>query len=229
ASAGAEDDVRGAVGYPNGHELVAVDEVDRYEPGVVDVAVLRDRGALHEAALGGEHEAAAQVEALDGEHGLDDLVVDQLREHVPDVPAASVAVELRQVVDLLAVDPPAVREEQQEVVRAAHEQHRVEVVVLGALAGHPAPAAALGPVGGDGRALDVALARERDDHLLLGDQVVLVEVLGEVDDLRAALVAEALLDLEELAADDPPQLALLGEDQLEPRDLLLELAVLLVD
>src|SRR5690606_12489748 len=189
-AARAEDDVGLAVRLADRHQLVAVYQVDGHEAGVVDVPVLPDGRALDEPAPGGEHEVAAAVEALDGQDRLHELVLDELRQHVPDVAAARVPVELGQVVDLLAVDASAVGEEQQEDVGAAHEQHRVEVVVLGALAGHATAAAALRPVGGHGRALDVALARERDDHLLLGDEVGLVEVVEALDDLRAALVGE---------------------------------------
>ena len=63
---------------------------------------------------------------------------------------------VRQVVDLRAVDLAAVGEEEQVVVRRAHEEVLDVVLVLHAHAGHADAAAALLPVGGERERLDVA-------------------------------------------------------------------------
>src|SRR5690606_34873854 len=229
ALAGAEHHVGAAVGDAHRHQLVAVDEVDGHQAGDGDVDVVADEGALDEAVAGGEDEVAVAVEAVDRQHRLHVLVLGHVRQHVADVLAARVALDLLQVVDLLAVDAPAVGEEQQVVVGAAHQQLGVEVVVLDALVLGAAPAARLAAVAGERRALDVAAVGERDDHLLLGDQVVLGDVVVQVGDGGAARVVERLLLGDELGADHALELLVLGEDQLEARDLLLQLAVLLLD
>ena len=82
----------------------------------------------------------------------------------------------------------------------------------------PLPAAPLRAVERQGRALDVAAARHGDDHVLFDDQVLDVDVGGLGDDLRAALVAELLLDLRELADDDVEHELLGAEDLLQLRD-----------
>ena len=72
-------------------------------------------------------------------------------------------------------------------------------------------AAALLAVGGERQRLDVARVRDRDDHLLVGDQVLDVEVVLGRRDLRAALVAVALGDLEQLLLDQREDLVLVAE------------------
>src|SRR5690606_14943917 len=227
-AAGAKDDVRLAVGDADGHQFVVVEQVDGHQPGGVDVAVLADGGALDETVARREHEEPVGVEALQRQHRLDVLVLDQ-RQDVADVVAPGGALEFRQVEDALAVDAAAVAEEQQVVVGAADQQHRVDVVVLALLGRHPATAAGLTAIAGQRGALDVPLARDRHYHRLLGDEVLLVEVLLHVDDLRAPGVTELLADDLELVADDAPQFRVGAEDELEARDLFLQLAVLLVD
>ena len=84
---------------------------------------------------------------------------------------------------------------------------------------------------GDGQPLDVAGARDRDDHVLLGDQVLELELLLGGDDLGAAVVAAAvdLLDLEQLLADDAVDLRLVAEDVAQLGDPLLQVGVLVLD
>ncbi len=82
----------------------------------------------------------------------------------------------------------------------------------------------------DARALDVPAARDRDHHLLLGDEVLHAHVAVEAEhDLRAPVVAVLVGDLLQLGADD---LALHGgrrQDVLVLGDALLELGRLVLD
>ena len=77
-------------------------------------------------------------------------------------------------------------------MRGAHEQVLDEVAFLHFHPGHAAPAALLLAVGGQRQGLDVAALGDRYHHLLVGDQVLDVDLVLGVGDLRAALVAEAL-------------------------------------
>ena len=92
-------------------------------------------------------------------------------------------------------------------MRRGHEQVLDVVVVLRVHAGHADAAAMLLTVGGERQRLDVAGVRDRDHHLLIGDQVLDVDLaLGE-GDLGATLVAVLLGDLGELFLDQAVDLA----------------------
>ena len=101
----------------------------------------------------------------------------------------------RHLVHLEPVELAAVGEAQQVVVRVRDEQALDEIVLLHRGRGLAAAAAALRAVLGERLRLDVAAVRERDHHVLRRDQVLDRDVLGDGDDLAAALVAELLLQL----------------------------------
>ena len=97
-----------------------------------------------------EDEVLLSVEVARGQHRLHPLAVAQ-RQDVAQVAALRrPRVGRRQVVDLLAVDLAAVGEEQEVVVRRAHEEVLDEVVVLHVHADDPHAAAALLAVGVSG-------------------------------------------------------------------------------
>ena len=210
-------------------ELVVLADVDRDDPVGLDRRVVeRELGLLDDAVAGPERQVRRLGEVARREHGLDALVLAQ-RQHVAEVAALRRAAGLRQVVDLRAVDLAAVREEQQVVVRRAHEEVLDVVVVLEVHAGDADPAAALLAVGRERQRLDVAGVRDRDDHLLVGDQVLDVEVvLGRRDD-RAPLVAVALRDLEQLLLDQAEDLLLVAEQLAQLADPLDLVGVLALD
>src|SRR4029453_15346907 len=86
-------------------------------------------------------------------------------------------------------------------------------------------------IGRHGKALDVAEARDRDDHVLLGDQVFELEIPLGGHDLGAAVVAArvGVLDLEQLLADQTVDLGLPAENRPELADALLQVGVLVLD
>ena len=99
-----------------------------------------------------------------------------------------------------------------------HEEVLDEVLFLRRRADAALAAAPLRAVERQGRALDVAAAGHGDDHVLLDDQVLDVDVRGLGHDLRAPLVAELLLDRPELLHDDLEDELLGAEDLAELRD-----------
>ena len=121
---------------------------------------------------------------------------------------------------LLAIDLTLVGEEEHVVMRRGDEELLDEVVFLELYAAHALAAALLLAVGGHGQALDVAAARDRDDHVLVGDEVLDVEVTRLVGDLGTTLVGIAALDLEHLVADDLLDEALVTQDALVIGNLL---------
>ena len=103
------------------------------------------------------------------------------------------------------------------------------VVVLHVHPGDALAPAVLHPVGGQRQRLDVAGLRDRDDHLLVGDQVLDVHVVFGVGDLRAPVVAVGLADLEQLLADEGHDARLVAEDLPQLADPLDEVGVVALD
>ena len=86
---------------------------------------------------------------------------------------------------------------------AGDEEVLDRVLFFGLGAGEPLAAAVLGPVGRGRRPLDVAVAADRDDHRLFGDQVFQVDVAELfAADLGAARLGVLALQLVEVLADD---------------------------
>ncbi len=111
------------------------------------------------------------------------------REQIDDRAALGLARAERQLVHLQPVDLPARREEEDVVVRRGHEQVLDVVLVLQV---HPHHADATPPllaVRRDRETLDVAGAGDRDHHVLLGDQVLELELALGGHDLGPAIVA----------------------------------------
>ena len=105
------------------------------------------------------------------------------------------------------------------------------VAVLEIHAHHADAAPALLAIGRHGEALDVARESDRDDHVLLGDHVLELELVLGCDDLGAAVVAARidLLQLEQLLADQAVDPYLVREDRPQLRDSLLQIRVLVLD
>ena len=91
----------------------------------------------------------------------------------------------------------------------------------------PDAAAPLGAVGGERERLDVARVRDRDDHLLVGDQVLDVDVVLGRRDLRPPLVAVAVGDLLQLGLDQLEHHVLVAEQLAQLADPLHLVRVLL--
>ena len=143
--------------------------------------------------------------------------------------ALAVAAGIRQLVGLGAVDPAEVGEEEQPVVRRGREEVVDHVLAAQRRAAHALAAAPLRAVGVDPGALGVAAAGDRDDDVLLGDEVLHRHVAVERHDLGAPLVAVLLDDLGELLGDDVALATRLGEDVGEVDDHRLELVVVVDD
>ena len=123
-------------------------------------------------------------------------------QQVDDRLAARGPAALRNLVDLEPVDLSPVGEDKDVGMGRGDEEPLDEILLLGAHAGFPFAAAALGPVEGDGVALDVAAVGDGDHHVLFDDQVLEGEIARLVDDFGAAGVGVALLDLEQFLLDD---------------------------
>ena len=104
-----------------------------------------------------------------------------------------------------------------------------QILLLGLHPRAPAPAAILYAIGLERQTLDIVLARDGNHHVFLSNEILNVELLGTVDDLGAALFAEALGDLIDLVLDDLHLPVLAGEDALEVFDRRGQFFVLVFD
>ena len=133
-------------------------------------------------------------------------------------------------VHLGAEDAAAVGEEERPVVRVGHEEVRHGVLLDGAGADDALAAARLAPVGDERLALDVAAPRDGDDDVLVGDEVLVGELLvGAALDARAAVLAVPDVQLAQLVADDLEHALGVGEDVLQLGDALDDGHVLVLD
>ena len=228
AAVGGDEDLLVARGLQDGDQLVALLKRQRADAACADVF---QRGLLHaldRAVARDEDEVAAHVDAAAADHRADLFIGLDLQD-VDDVRAAGVAPGLRDLVALLDIDPSAVGEEQDVVVGRGGKDRLGIVLVLGGHGSDAAAAAALGAVFADGQALDIAAVGQRVDALLLLDEILDIDLVLDVLDLGAALVAVLVADRDQLLLEHLADHLRRGEQLFIIRDLLLELLILLLE
>src|SRR5215831_19150815 len=206
-----------AVRAPGGHHPIVVVEADGLDAAGARVRVRLELGLLHRALLGREEDVAAGGE-IAHRHARRDLLAVAEGQEVHHRLALGLAPALGDLVHLEPVDLAAIREEEQVRMGGGDEEIGDDVLFLRLHAGHALAAAALAPIGLDVGALDVAGARDRDHHLLVGQQVLDRQLGGLGQDLGAPHVAVLVLDRQELGPDDRHQLGVGGQDALELLD-----------
>ena len=100
-----------------------------------------------------------------------------------------------------------------------HEDLGDEILFPGAHAGASLAAAALGAVGLQRHALDIAVVADRHHHVLALDQVLDIDLGLGLDQFRAARCGELFLDLQNLVPEHPAQLFPRCQDAEELADL----------
>ena len=220
---GGNQDVGAAVGLDDGHQLIALAQIDGPDAAGPDVPQLLHRHALA-GALAGDHGELQAVDTLaavtEMEHGLHPLVgLDLDAVHQGDAFRRLAA--LGNLIALLAVHLAGVGEEQQIIVGGGGEHVHDAVLVPGgdALLAHAA--LALGGVLADGGTLDVAVAGEGVDTLLLLDEVLNVDLILHVLDLRLAVVAVLVGNGLELLFQNLTHQAVVGQHTAEIGDFFL--------
>ena len=129
-----------------------------------------------------------------GSHGLAGLK----GQDVHDICTLGGSARLGDLISLFAVDLAEAREEEDIIVRRCGEDALGEVLFLERLAGHAAAAALLGAIGRGRDALDIARVGEGKDALLFFNEVFNVDLVLDVLNFGAALVAVFVADGDEL-------------------------------
>ena len=232
AGGGGHDDLVARLHAADAQQAVAVLDVDGDDAVAARTVVSGHGRLLHHAARRREHEVLVLGELAAGDDGRDLLALLK-RKQVDDRGAAGLAGAHGQLMHLEAVHLAARREEQH-IFMGAGDEHLVDdVVFLEAHAGDALAAALLGAVGGHRDTLHVAGVSDGHNHVLIGDEVLDVEVLLGVGDLGAALVAKLAGDLAHLLLDHAEDLLLVrkqilvvGDGAAQAVELLLDLVAL---
>src|SRR5215217_5738693 len=214
-------------GVADGDQLVVIGEVDGDDPiAFQGRVVLQELRLLDDAVPGSKQQVLRLVELL-GRQDRGDVLALRERQQVGDVTALRRPSHPRKLVDLEAIHFALVGEEEHVVV-GRRDEEVIDVIALFQL--HPGdahPAATLLAERVDGDALEVAAVGDGDNHLLLGDEVLDLEVhalLGR--DRRPALVGVGRPDLAQLLLHYAVNLRLVGQHAFEVLDLLLQVLVL---
>ena len=148
---------------------------------------------------------------------------------VDDVCALGSLAALGDLIALLAVHLAGIGEEEDIVVGRGgeHVDHRVLVAGGDALLAHAA--LTLRGVLARARALDVAVAGQGEDALLLFDEVFDVDLVLDLLNFGLALIAVLVADLNELVLEDALEHRLVCEQFDKVRDLLFEFVVLVLE
>ena len=215
------------LGHDHVDQRVALAELDGDDAAPQRAAVGFQRRLLHQSAgRGHDQEMVGPVEIAD-RPAVGDLLALAEVQQVHHGAAAGVAGQLRQVVHLAPIHLALVGEKQQVGVGAGDEQVLDRVFLFGFRPHQALAAAALGPIDRGGRPLDVAVAADRDDHRLFGDQVLHVELAHLLAaDFGAAGVAVLPLQLAAVVANDVQNVLPVGEDAAVLGDFLQQLAML---
>ena len=165
------------------------------------------------------------LELFDGEERGDPLASFH-RHQVGDRLTATIRPNVRNMVHLQPVRPAAVREDHDVGMCRGDEEMTDEVLFARAHANAAFAAAALVPVVGDRRPLDVAGVADGDRHVFFGDQILDAELAFFGEDLGSAWVAVLLLNGAQLVDDDLHHETIAAEDRHQPLDQLQQLGQL---
>ncbi len=228
ALVGDEHDLIGPGGQAHADEFIVVFQVDGDDAVLAVVAEVVERGLLDLAGAGGEEDVAGVLAegdvvavvvggAFEAQQRGDFFLGFQV-EHVADAAAHRGARAFREFINPLDIDAAGVGEEHQIVVRLDGEQVLDEIIRF-ALAGgagfhalETLAAAALQAVFGGGRAFHITAVGKRDDHRVVGDEVLHGDFAGLGEDRALARRGVFVADGAEFVLDDGEHADFAGED-----------------
>ena len=167
------------------HDAVALVELHGDLAVAVDVFEVHQTVAAHVAVARGEHQfqgTPGLVVLRQRQDGGDDLAFRQ-GQQVDQRLADGLGRRRRQTPHLHAIDHAARGEEQDRRVRRGDEDLRDHVLVARRHARAAFAAAALGAIGGERHALDVAAVADGHHHVLALDQVLVLDLALHLDDV----------------------------------------------
>ncbi len=213
------------------HDAVALVELHGDLAVAIDGLEIAEAVAAHVAGLGGEHEfqLAPGLLVLGQRQDRGDGLALGQGEQVDQRLADRLRGGGRQAPHLHAVDHAARGEEQHGRVRGGDENLRDDILLTRRHAGAALAAAALGAIGRERHAFDVAAVAHRHHHVLALDQVLVLDLALHLDDLGEAGRAELGFDVAELTLDDVDDARARGQDRQELLDLLADLLQLVAD
>ena len=214
-----------AAGHPYARDLVALVKADGDKAVLSDVPVCRERSTLDLAVLRYHYDELLAAEIL-GLYHLGYLLVFLERQQIDDIASAGGLCALGQLVAFEPVHNSEIGDEQYMVVGRADIHFLDEIVLTLLNAGNSASAAVLSLIGRHGGPLDITRVGVGYDALLNGDEVFNIDLAADILDHGAALVAELLLYLLDLADDDVEHSLMICEDILVVGDLGLDLSQL---
>src|SRR3989338_10388412 len=215
ALGGDQDNLVFAAGRFDPLELVVFVQPNGDQARTPDVLEALDVNFFHRP-LAGDHHQVAVLAQLGKRQGGGNFFMGRELQEVDDRRALGGSGAFGQVVGLQLEDAALGGEEQDVGVGGGGKELLDDVFFFGGQPGHALAAAALGPERLGRQPLDVAVAGQRHDRVFVRDQVFGGEALDAVaDDLGPALVAVALLDLEQLGFDDLADFFVRLQDTLE--------------
>src|SRR3954452_8024492 len=227
-----EDDVVIAGRHRGPRELVVLGDRDRSYARRADALELLDRRLLDDPLAGGHDHVRTLLEVRNGDDGQDELPwleLDSLQVDDRDALARPLS-RRRDRVHLGAEDAAAVGEEERPIVRAGNEQV-LDSILLDRLRADDALAAAdLAAISGQWLALDVAARRDRDDDVLVRDQVLVGQLTVRIAlDSCQSDAGVLRRELAQLVLDDREDTRRVRKDVLELGDELDRGEVLVLD
>ena len=191
---GGDQNMGMAVGFNDGHQLVALVQIDGAQAVLTDIFQQRHIQTLGGAVFGNHGQLQIAVaDVAEVQHRLYPLVGFHLN-HIDHGDALGRLAAFGYLIALLAVDLTRVGEEQQVIVGGGGEHIGHIVLLTGGDALLPHAALALGAVLTDGCALDIAVLRQRIDALLLLDEILDVDLILHILNLGLAVVTELVGD-----------------------------------
>ena len=205
--------------------MIALVQGQRPDTGTA-VGLQRHEGDPLDGTVSCDHHQILFLVELPGDHHGGDILAGFQRQDIDDGGTPGSPAGFGDLVTLPVVDTAHIREEQHMVVGRGNVQTLHIVLFLQILGADATAAAALGPVGIHGHPLDIALLTQGKGAGLLFDQILNVDLVGNVLDLGLALVAELVPDLDDLLPEHGLELHGIGQQLLVISDLHLQLVEL---
>ena len=213
------------VGRLDFDQLIAFPERDGLQAVLSDVLVLADPAALYDTGFcGHEQILVVFVQLFHGDKGGYLLVLLQ-RNQVDDRRSSGCSSRFRNLVGLKPVHPSPVGKEHQAVEIGRHQQVIQIILIDGGHAADSLSAAVLALEIIGGHSLDVTQVGHGDDHVIIRNHILFVDLVLIPADACSSVIAVAVFYFGDLFADHAEKQLLIAENRSPLSDLSLQLLV----